>query len=222
MPNADIPSSPDSQPTGFSIATLFRALIPALAATAIVVYFFAKSPSASEKARPDGMKQLTLSQKEPSSFAVIPPSAGGAAAVVLYASTGPSFHFILHASQLPVGHRYALELEVDGVIYTVASYTPDSRGDLAVDTTLTEFQEGVCVGANYDAPKSASGRHLIKIWVKHDGSPASGTMPGIASSAPGAQLACHGDGDGNYGYVLLENEAADFTGTASPTHGAAR
>lgn len=221
MPNVAVPTSPESQPTGFSIATLFRALIPALAATAIVAFFFFRSAPPSEKARPDGMKLLTLSQKDPS-FRVIPPAKGGSSAVVLYAPTGPAFHFILHASQLSAGHRFALELEVDGVIYTVESFSPGPRGDVALDTTLTQFQEGVCVGANYDSPKSASGHHVIKIWIKRDGSPKSGMLPGIASSAPGAQLACHGNGDGIFDYVLLENAAADFTGSAPPTQGASR
>jgi hypothetical protein len=221
MPNASLPSSPNPQPTRFSIGTLVKALIPALAATAVVVYLFARSPSIPEKVRPDGMREITLSQKD-SAYAVVPPSAGGASAVVLYAPKGSGFHFSLHASRLPAGHRYALEMEVDGVIYTVASYSPDARGELAIDTTLRQFEEGVCVGTNYDPPRSASGHHVIKIWVKRDGSPASGTMPRIAPTAPGAQLACHGDGDGNYGYVLLENEAADFTGTSSATHGASR
>jgi hypothetical protein len=221
MPNAALPSTPESQPTRFSITTLFRALSPALAATAIVVYLFTRSPSTREKVRPDGMRQVTLSQKD-SSFAVIPPSAGGASAQVLYAPTGPGFHLALHGSGLPSGHRYVLEIDVDGVIYSVASYTPDARGQLSIDTTLTEFREGVCVGTNYDPPSPASGHHLIKIWVKRDGSPVSGTMPGIAPSAPGAQLACHGNGDGKYDYVLLENEAADFTGIASPARAPSR
>jgi hypothetical protein len=38
-------------------------------------------------------------------------------------------------------------------------------------------------------------------------------MPGIAPSAPGAQLSCHGNGDGNFEYLLLENEVANFKGT---------
>lgn len=220
MPNAPL-STPESPPTRFSVATLVKALIPALVATGVVAYFFARAPSTQEKARPDGIQQITLSQKN-SSFEIVPPSAGGASAVVRYAPQGAGFHFTLKASQLPAGHRYALEMEVDGVIYTVASYAPGPRGDLAIDTTLVQFQEGVCVGANFDPPRPASGHHVIKIWVKRDGSPVSGTMPGIAPSAPGAQLACHGDGDGNFDYVLLENEVADFTGTASPAPGASR
>jgi hypothetical protein len=209
-------STPGSPPTRFSVGTMVTALIPALAATAVVGYFLARSPSTHEAARPDGMRQITLSQKD-ASYAIVPPSAGGASAVVLYAPSGPAFHLTIHASRLPVRHRYALEMEVDGVIYTVASYAPDTRGELAIDTTLTQFREGICVGTNYDPPKSVSGHHTIKIWVKRDGTPTSGTMPGIAPSAPGAQHACHGDGDAHYDYVLLENETADFTGTASPT-----
>ena len=54
----------------------------------------------------------------------------------------------------------------------------------------------------------------MKFRIKRDGSPPSGTMPGIAPSAPGAQLPCHGNGDGDYDYLLLENEVANFKGTA--------
>jgi hypothetical protein len=200
--------------TRFSFSTLLSVLLPSLVATALVLFFFARSPAVKEKVRPDGMKSVTLSQKD-STFAPIPPSAGGASAEVLYAPRGPGLHFVLHASGLKTGRRYLLELQVDDVIYTVATYSPTARGELAIDTTLTQFAEGVCVGSNFDPPRSTAGQHRVKFWVKRDGNPATGTMPGIQPHAPGAQLACHGNGDGDFGYVLLDNKVANFTGTGT-------
>ena len=104
-------------------------------------------------------------------------------------------------------------MQADDAIYSVGSYAPDERGGLAIDTTMAQFAEGVCVGTNFDMPRSVRGHHSIKFRIKRDGSPASGTMPGIEAKAPGGRLACHGNGDGNFGYVLLEDEDVDFTGT---------
>jgi len=212
---------PDGERPRFPVGTLLKALVPALAATAVVVFIFARSPKVAEKVRGDGMRTVTLSQKD-STLAPIPRSAGGATGEVLYAPRGSGLHFILHATGLKAGVRYLLELQVDDAIYTVASYTSDPRGALAIDTTLTQFEEGVCVGTNFDPPRPTAGHHRVKFWVKHDGNPATGTMPGIAPTAPGAQLACHGNGDGDFGYVLLENKVADFTGTNPSAHDSSR
>jgi hypothetical protein len=215
------PANGGSTRTRFSFSTLLRVLLPSVAATAVVLFFFARSPAAKEKARPDGMRSITLSQKD-STFAPIPPSAGGASAEILYAPRGPGLHFVLHASGLKPGRRYLLELQVDDAIYTIATYSPSARGELIIDTTLTQFAEGVCVGTNFDPPRPTAGHHRVKFWVKHDGNPATGTMPDIAPTAPGAQLACHGNGDGDFGYVLLENKVADFTGTNASAHDSSR
>jgi hypothetical protein len=196
------------------VGTLLRALLPALAATAVVVFFLARSSPKKPKVRPDGMMSVDLVQKD-SSFQPIPASRGGASGEVVYAPSGSGLHFVLHARALPPGHRYELEIQVDTATYAVATYTPDAHGRLDLDTTLTEFREGECVGRNFNAPAPVTGQHELRFRVKRDGSPASGTMPGIAPSAPGAQLTCHGNGDGNYDYLLLENEVATFRGTAA-------
>jgi len=188
MPNDAGESMPEERRQRFPIGTLLKALVPALAATAVVVFIFARSPKVAEKVRGDGMRTVTLSQKD-SKSAPIPRAAGGATGEVLYAPRGNGLHFTLHANGLKAGVRYLLELQVDDAIYTVADYAPDPRGALAIDTTLTQFEEGVCVGTNFDPPRQSTGHHRIKFWIKRDGSPASGTMPGIAATAPGAQLA---------------------------------
>jgi hypothetical protein len=214
MMNDAKPSDGGDEHPRVPLATLVRALLPALAATALVVYFVHRSSAPAEETRPDGTRRITLSQKD-STFAPIPPSAGGASGEVIYTPSGPALHFTLRASGLPVGHRYELELQVDDATYEVASYSPDARGALSIDTTLTRFAEGECVGANFDAPRPVVGRHQLKFRIKRDGSPVSGTMPGVPPAGPGAQLACHGNGDGNFDYPLLEDREADFTGTSS-------
>ncbi|MFI5241632.1 MAG: hypothetical protein ACHQRL_01380 [Gemmatimonadales bacterium] len=192
-------------------AIFVKALLPALLATLLFVFLFTRASSKPHPVVSNGMMRVTLSQKD-ASFRPIPRAAGGATGVVWYVPTAPGLRFQLRAYGLRSGRRYVLEMQVDDAIYTVASYTPDTHGNLAIDTTITQFQEGVCVGANYDPPRPVLGHHKVKFWIKNDGSPASGTMPGTPPNAPGAQLACHGNGDGNYNYLLLENEVADFTG----------
>jgi len=205
-------------PAKFSYTTLLRALLPALAATGVVAYLFARSPATSTKIpRSDGKISVTLSQKD-SRYRPIPPSKGGASGEVVYEPAGAGFHFVFRASALPLGHQYVLELEADSTIYSVTSRAPDAHGGLVIDTTLARFEEGECVGTNFNAPRPVMGSHSIKFRLKRDGGPTSGQMPGVASSAPGAQLACHGNGDGNYDYALMENEVANFTGTGTAAH----
>jgi hypothetical protein len=55
----------------------------------------------------------------------------------------------------------------------------------------------------------------VKFWIKRDGNPTSGVSPGMKAGALGAALPCRGNGDGNYEYMLMENEVADFTGTGT-------
>jgi hypothetical protein len=212
MPNEGKGELPQRINRRVPIATLLWALVPSLAATAVVVLFMARTSSSKPKARADGLMSIELVQKD-SSFHPIPASRGGATGEVLYAPHGPALHFVLHARSLPTGLRYELEIQVDSASYTVATYTPDARGQLTIDTTLTQFREGECVGRNFNAAQPVNGSHTIKFRLKRAGSPSSGTMPGIAPSAPGAQLSCHGNGDGNYDYLLFENATADFTGT---------
>jgi hypothetical protein len=194
------------------LATLLWALVPSLTATAIVVFFLARTSSSKPRARADGLMSVELVQKD-SAFHPIPSSHGGATGEVLYTPSGPALHFVLHARSLQPDKRYELEIQVDSATYEVTTFSPDPHGLLTIDTTLTEFREGECVGKNFDAPRSVNGAHTVKFRIKRDGSPPSGTMPGIAPSAPGAQLSCHGNGDGNFEYLLLENEVANFKGT---------
>lgn len=158
------------------------------------------------------MSRVTLAQKD-AAFRPIPRAAGGATGVVWYAHAGPTLHFTLQALGLRPLERYLLEIQADDAIYSVASYTSDAHGEIAIDTALSQFAEGVCVGANYDAPRSVLGAHRVKFWIKRDGNPKSGTSASVKPGAPGAGLPCAGSGNGDYKYMLMENEIATFTGT---------
>jgi hypothetical protein len=161
-----------------------------------------------------GMSRVTLAQKD-AAFRPIPRAAGGATGVVWYAHSGPALQFILRAYGLQPRRRYLLEIQADDAIYSVASHTSDARGQLAIDTALTRFAEGACVGTNYDAPRPLEGPHRVKFWIKRDGNPTSGVSPSTKPGAPGAALPCRGNGDGDYAYMLMENEVANFTGTGT-------
>ncbi|HEU4586150.1 MAG TPA: hypothetical protein VFR95_10390 [Gemmatimonadaceae bacterium] len=165
------------------------------------------------RAAAGAVQRITLSQKD-AHFNIIPPVRGGAVGSVWYRSHGPALSFQLLASGLRPRRRYLLELSVDGTVYTVASHAAGVSGELSIDTTMTMFGEGACVGDNYDPPRSVHGEHEVKFWLKNDGNPLSGTMPGQRrqSAAAGSELPCRGNGDGDYSYVLLENEVAHFRG----------
>jgi hypothetical protein len=164
------------------------------------------------RATTGAVQRITLSQKD-AHFNIIPPVRGGAVGSVWYHARGPALEFQLLATGLRPRWRYLLELSVDGTVYTVASHESSASGELSIDSTITTFEEGACVGDNYDAPRSVHGEHEIKFWLKNDGNPVSGTMPGRRSSrAAGSSLPCHGNGDGDYTYVLLENALAHFIG----------
>jgi hypothetical protein len=160
------------------------------------------------------MSRVTLAQKD-AAFRPIPRASGGATGVVWYAHSGPALQFILRAYGLQPQRRYLLEIRADDAIYSVASHTSDARGELAIDTALTQFAEGACVGTNYDASRSVAGPHKVKFWIKRDGNPPSGVSPNTNAGAPGAALPCRGNGDGDYAYMLMENEIANFTGTGA-------
>jgi len=187
----------------------------ALAGALFWFMFVRSSDGQSESVRSVGtMSRVTLAQKD-AAFRPIPRAAGGATGVVWYAHSGPALHFVLRAYGLQPQRRYLLEIQADDAIYSVASHTSDARGELAIDTTLTQFAEGACAGTNYDAPRSVEGPHKVKFWIKRDGNPQSGVSTGVKPGSPGATLPCHGNGDGDYAYMLMENEVAKFTGTGA-------
>lgn len=194
-----------------SFAGRLRTFIAPIVAVVLFIFLYWGNHE-DHSAATGGAQRITLSQKD-RHFNIIPPARGGAVGSVWYYPQGGAFTFQFLASGLHPQHRYLLELSVDGTIFTLTSHVATASGEISIDSTITTFQEGACVGDNYDPSLSVRGAHEIKFWLKNDGNPASGTMPGHRRSATGgASLPCHGNGDGNYDYVLLDNEAARFTG----------
>lgn len=188
-----------------------RELVAPIVAVVLFIFLYWGSHQ-DTRAATGAVQRITLSQKD-ADFNVIPPVRGGAVGSVWYHPRGPALSFQLHASGLRAHRRYLLELSVDGTVYTVASHVASGSGELSIDSTITMFEEGACVGDNYDPPRSVHGAHEVKFWLKNDGNPVSGTMPGQRrSAAGGSSLPCRGNGDGDYSYVLLENAVAHFTG----------
>jgi hypothetical protein len=205
----------ESRPAPPTTTRLDPVRIVALAGALFWFIFVRSSYDQSESVRPGaGLSRVTLAQKD-AAFRPIPRAAGGATGAVWYAHSGPALQFILRAYGLEPRHRYLLEIQADDAIYSVASHESDARGQLAIDTTLSRFAEGACVGTNYDAPRSVQGSHKVKFWIKRDGNPASGVSPNSNAGAAGAALPCSGNGDGDYSYMLMENEIAKFRGTGA-------
>jgi hypothetical protein len=214
-------STPQAQPGSretppFPFVTLAKVLAVPLIAVAVFLLLMRFQPRDLSGIFEHGRKRVDLLQKD-AKFQPIPPGQGGATGSVWYTPSGPQFGFKLEAKGLKPGKRYLTELAVDENIYTLTSHAADSDGKLAIDTTLTAFAEGVCVGPNYDPPRPLDGAHTIRFWVKADGNPPSGS--GRIHSAQfkdGQDLPCSGNGDGDYTYVLLENEAARYAGPGAP------
>ena len=205
------------QPPPFPFLTLVKVLtVPVIA---VAVFFLLTRFQGGDLTAilEHGRKRVTLLQKD-ANFNPIPPARGGATGWVSYTPSGSEFAFKLEAKGLKPEKRYLIELAVDDAIYTVASHAADSKGKLAVDTTLTSFAEGVCVGPNFDAARPLDGEHTIRFWVKADGNPPSGSGRTQSSQfKEGQDLPCSGNGDGDYTYVLLENEVAHYAGPGAPT-----
>jgi hypothetical protein len=197
----------------FSLRELARVLLIPVIAVAILVFVFVDMQEGGTPEDEEGLKRIPLVQKD-SQFRPIPADAGGASGSVWYTPSGKELSFQLQAQGLAPRKRYLLEMAVGETIYTLASHEATKDGELAVDTTLTSFAEGVCVGPNYDPPRSLQGEHAIRFWLKADGNPPSGSGREHAPQfTDGQDLPCAGNGDGDYTYVLFENELARFTGT---------
>ncbi|HEX6535175.1 MAG TPA: hypothetical protein VF041_11285 [Gemmatimonadaceae bacterium] len=196
----------------FSFRELGRVLVVPVIAVALFIFLFARTHESSRGAGPGGVRRITLATKD-SAFHIVPPSRGGAEGSVWYTSRDSVFTFQLRATGLAPRVRYRLVLAVNEEPFVITTRAADARGALSIDTTLTEFAEGACVGDAWDPPLPLAGEHAIKFWLQRDGTPASGTLPATLPRArPGASLPCHGNGDGVFTYALLENEVANFAG----------
>ena len=131
---------------------------------------------------------------------------GGAYGHVKYNLTGSSFDFKLNAHRLDPDTKYQIEFEVNGIYYAVASVASNSDGNVTYSASLSQFEELIGVGPYFDpaTPITSDTVYTIKIFVKNDGNPATGTCP--------MGLPYSGNDDGNYDYRLFEFLPLTFTG----------
>ena len=180
----------------------------------LIWWLYGAAPDDAAAPEVGGTRRVTLATKD-AAFRIVPPSRGGALGAVWYTPRGAVLRIQLRANGLAPRRRYRLELSVDDTVFAVTSRQADAAGGLAVDTTLHEFADGICVGDRYVAPRPLAGPHEIKFWLRADGSPVRGTLrASSARAAGGDSLPCRGNGDGDDRYVLLENAIARFVGTA--------
>jgi hypothetical protein len=145
---------------------------------------------------------------------VVAADKGGASGGVWYSARSPTLHVELRARGLKPSVRYMIEMNVDGKTYEVSSHAADPQGLLAVDTTLTNFANGVCDKGAYIAPEPLHGAHQIKFLVKRDGHPVGGSLRQVGSGgAVAPALPCQGNGDEDFSYALFEDNVAHYTGT---------
>lgn len=136
----------------------------------------------------------------------------GAYGHVKYNLSGSSFDFKLSAHRLDPDTKYQIEF---GVVsdntppptwYAVASVASNSDGNITYSASLAQFEELIGVGPFFDdaTPITPDTEYTIKIFIKNDGNPTSGTCP--------EGLPYSGNGDSNYDYRLFEFLPLTFTG----------
>lgn len=156
-----------------------------------------------------GVAHIGLIQKD-AAFRIV---RGGASGDVWFDAAGPTFAFRLSAVGLKPGVHYLIELNVDDASYELESRTPDAGGAIKLDTTLTQFATGACIGGEYLPPRPLRGSHEVKFLIKRDGNPVSGTRRTHSTSLAPPALPCHGNGDEDFTYALYEDNVARYTGT---------
>jgi len=211
MTSASAISAPTAAKTRrwVKLAALIARPVLVLGLSAAIVMFLCmpSEPSTRKPPEDEHVRHIGLSQKD-AAFNVVP---GGASGDVWFDAAAPAFTFKLSAAGLKPGVHYLIELYADNHTYEVTSRAAYPQGKIALDTTLTQFETGTCIGGDYVPPRAIRGNHTIKFLVKRDGNPASGTRRTKSRSAP--DLACHGNGDEDFSYALFEDNVAKFTGT---------
>lgn len=146
-------------------------------------------------------------------FGLVPAGSDVPVGVFWYLPSGDTFAWRLSASHLPPRRAYRVQLTVDGRPYDIASARADDGGALDASGRLLAFADGVCMGSTYQPRVPITGTHVIQIGVKDDGAARSGNDPsGAPTSAGGPPLPCTGNGDGQFGFRLLEMESIHFSG----------
>jgi hypothetical protein len=200
----------------FPARELLRFLVLPIALTLVVILVFMK-PWRSAQPKQDGAFELVELVRK-GGLSAVTSLFGGPAGSVWYTPSGSALSIRASAHDLEPSKHYIFEIRVDSTVYDVASLEADSAGDIALDSTFTEVAEGTCVGANYDSPaRFVSGRsHTLGFMLKRDGNPANGAQLASSDGAAGAgeaatSLACSGNADGDYRYVLMESREGAFT-----------
>jgi hypothetical protein len=205
--------TPRSGRRRFPASELVRFLVLPIVLTIIVILVFMKPWRNAEPARQGEYEQVELVQK--GGLSAVTSLFGGPTGSVWYKPTGSRLDLRLSVEGLDPGKRYILEVQVDSTVYDVASIPTDDGGRIALDSTFSGIAEGICVGENYDPPmRFESGRsYTLGFMLKRDGSAASGSqrVPVGGGAAGEVELRCTGNGDGDYGYALMENRLARFT-----------
>lgn len=139
------------------------------------------------------------------------------AGVLYYAPSGSSFEWYFDAESLDPGLRYRIELNVDDSLnYAVGSVAADENGRALAHGTLREFADRYCVGSVNTPPVALSGEHTLAVRIKRDGSsPGESSAESSVTGPASRPLPCTGNGDGRFDYVLHEQKAVSFTGSAS-------
>ena len=206
--------TPRSGRRRFPASELVRFLVLPIVLTIIVILVFMKPWRNAEPARQGEYEQVELVQK--GGLSAVTSLFGGPTGSVWYTPSGSHLGLRLSVEDLDPGKRYIFEIQVDSTVYDVASIPADDGGRIALDSTFSGVAEGVCVGDNYDPPmRFESGRsYTLGFMLKRDGNAASGSqrVPVGGGAAGEVELRCTGNGDGDYGYALMENRLARFTG----------
>jgi hypothetical protein len=211
MTTASIVSAPSIQKSRWPtlVALAARPVLVLGVSAAIVMFLCIPSDRTSKAVDTERVRHIGLSQKD-AAFHVVP---GGAAGDVWFDAVAPTFTFRLSASGLKPGVHYLVELYADDHAYEVTSRAADPQGRISLDTTLTRFETGACIGGDYVPPRPLRGNHTIKFLLKRDGNPASGTRRTLSRSVEPPDLPCHGNGDEDFTYTLFEDNVAKYTGS---------
>lgn len=164
--------------------------------------------------RPAGFAEVGLVQKDPIR-GIVTRDAGGAAGEFWYRPRGDVFDWFVQARGFTPDRAYRLLLNVDGATYAISSMRADSGGDLRGYGSLDVFAERICVSApELDPTLPLSGVHEIRVWIQDDGASAISArkrdLP--TASREGQELPCSGNGDGSYGFRLMEHSLVRFEG----------
>ncbi|HEY9428473.1 MAG TPA: glycosyltransferase [Gemmatimonadaceae bacterium] len=167
---------------------------------------------------PAGFDSLVLvSSNRAKSAPDAPSGSEGPEGIFYYSPSGDSFEWYLSAQSLDPGVRYRLELNVDDSLnYAAGSVMADETGRALGHGTLGEFIDRYCVGAVSTPPIALSGEHTVAVRLKRDGSsPGESSAESSVTGPASRPLPCTGNGDDRFDYVLHEQRAAAFTGSAS-------